>query len=289
MLFDLEELSTEDLKEVGRLINEDLGWEFIKKLGERGRKEYDPNEEQDTTDVEEPAAELTPEEAAEAERKRRVKEIQDRKKREREDKLIEEDDKARAEETPTTPTTPTEPAPAVKTKKVRRLAPKGKTQAGDDLDYLPAGTVIVDSRGTEWTKKENGTWNQSSGPIGGTPWRQNVTLDPADGYEIKEIPGYDENAPGTGVVEDFVSLHKKREGDYVKQKDGTWKRIVKVERKKRQFESDKAGKMALNYPELTKDLPFVIYKINEKGVVYSNNAPSKLEEKSVNVKNKATE
>jgi hypothetical protein len=55
------------------------------------------------------------------------------------------------------------------------------------------------------------------------------------------------------------------------------------------IKSDKAGKMTLNYPELTKDLPFVIYKINEKGVVYSNNAPSKLEEKSVNVKNKATE
>ena len=55
---------------------------------------------------------LTPEEAAEVERKRRVKEIRDKKRREREDKLLEEDDKAKEKEkpTPATPTTPSTPA-----------------------------------------------------------------------------------------------------------------------------------------------------------------------------------
>jgi len=58
---------------------------------------------------------LTPEEAAEVERKRRVKEIRDKKRREREDKLIEEDEKAKDKEeptptTPATPSTPTTPA-----------------------------------------------------------------------------------------------------------------------------------------------------------------------------------
>lgn len=52
MLFDLEELSTEDLKEVGRLINSELGWPFIKRLGESGRKAYDPSEDGEQTIIE---------------------------------------------------------------------------------------------------------------------------------------------------------------------------------------------------------------------------------------------
>jgi len=152
-----------------------------------------------------------------------------------EDSLIEEYIRGKkGEASPTPAEAPAAETPAEAPKKVRRLVPGGKTQDGDNLDYLPAGTVVVDTaRGIEYKKREDGTWDQSSGQIGGNPWRQKVTLNPADGYEIKEIPGYDENAPGTGVVEDFVSLHKKKEGDWVKQPDGTWKRIVKLERTRR--------------------------------------------------------
>ena len=57
---------------------------------------------------------LTPEEVAEEERKRKVKEIRDKKRREREDKLIEEDEKAKEEPTPATP--PTSATPEVKSK-----------------------------------------------------------------------------------------------------------------------------------------------------------------------------
>ena len=140
-----------------------------------------------------------------------------------------------------TPATPAKPTPAPAAKKVKRLAPKDKTQSGDNLDYLPAGTVVVNDNGTTYRKNENGTWDQTNGQFGGAPWQKNVKLDPANGYEIKEIPGYDENAPGTGIVEES-QLHKKKEGDYVQQPDGTWKRIVKVERTKRKQPSDKAGK-----------------------------------------------
>lgn len=120
----------------------------------------------------------------------------------------------------------------------RRLAPGDTTRAGDNLDYLPTGTIINGNL----QKNEDGTWDQTSGPIGGTPWAKGVTPNPADGYEITEIPGYNPEAPGTGVVSK-VKTNAPREGDFIKsEKDGTWQKIVKLDRTRRKVPSDKAGR-----------------------------------------------
>jgi hypothetical protein len=140
----------------------------------------------------------------EKQRRNEVAEARAKKRREREDKLLNEGKEEEEGE---------EATPA-KAKKVKRLIPGGKTEAGDNLDYLPAGTIVTDGRGTEYRKNEDGTWDQVTGQIGGNPWLRGITLDPENGYEIKTIPGYDENAPGTGIVEPcrvrrgFIHMHQ---------------------------------------------------------------------------------
>ena len=102
MLFDLDYMTTEELEDISRAVNAELGWKFIKNLPDK------PEEPEQVTDVteEQPEAEPeivepevlpTEEEVAEAERQRKLKAIRDKKKREREDKLIEEDEKAEKE------------------------------------------------------------------------------------------------------------------------------------------------------------------------------------------------
>jgi antirestriction protein ArdC/superfamily I DNA/RNA helicase/DNA polymerase III epsilon subunit-like protein len=102
MLFDLDYMTTEELEDISRAVNAELGWKFIKNLPDKPE-----GSEQDTDKPQEdPAAETyvfppevlpTEEEVAEAERQRKLKAIRDKKKREREDKLIEEDEKAEKE------------------------------------------------------------------------------------------------------------------------------------------------------------------------------------------------
>jgi antirestriction protein ArdC/DNA polymerase III epsilon subunit-like protein/superfamily II DNA/RNA helicase len=102
MLFDLDSMTTEELEDISRAVNAELGWKFIKNLPDKPE-----GSEQDTDKPQEdPAAETyvfppealpTEEEVAEAERQRKLKAIRDKKKREREDKLIEEDEKAEKE------------------------------------------------------------------------------------------------------------------------------------------------------------------------------------------------
>jgi antirestriction protein ArdC/DNA polymerase III epsilon subunit-like protein len=104
MLFDLDSMTTEELEDISRAVNAELGWEFIKNLPD---KPEEPEQEVVVTAPEEtpqeepaPAAEEvlpTEEEVAEAERQRKLKEIRAKKKREREDKLIEEAEKEEKE------------------------------------------------------------------------------------------------------------------------------------------------------------------------------------------------
>jgi antirestriction protein ArdC/superfamily I DNA/RNA helicase/DNA polymerase III epsilon subunit-like protein len=183
------------------------------------------------------------EERASEERAQKLREAREKKRIEREQKLLDSlEEKEESGEAPAeTPEAAEEETPAPEPKRVRRLAPGDKTKAGDNLDYLPAGTVVVAGSGTRYVKNEDGTWTASSGKIDGSTPRRVDTLDPANGYEIQEIPGYDKDAPGTGIVES-VQLHKPREGDYIQRPDGTWSRIVKLDRTKTKRPSDKAGK-----------------------------------------------
>jgi antirestriction protein ArdC/DNA polymerase III epsilon subunit-like protein len=106
MLFDLDYMTTEELEDISRAVNAELGWEFIKNLPYKpegsdqvtDKPEEKPEAEPETEpEVVEPEVLPTEEEVAEAERQRKLKAIRDKKKREREDKLIEEDEKAEKE------------------------------------------------------------------------------------------------------------------------------------------------------------------------------------------------
>ena len=104
MLFDLDYMTTEELEDISRAVNAELGWKFIKNLPDKPEvpeQETDVTEEKPEAKPEiiEPEVLPTEEEVAEAERQRKLKAIRDKKKREREDKLIEEDEKAEKEKT----------------------------------------------------------------------------------------------------------------------------------------------------------------------------------------------
>ena len=102
MLFDLDYMTTEELEDISRAVNAELGWKFIKNLPDKPEQTEEPTDKpeekpQAEPEVVEPEALPTEEEVAEAERQRKLKAIRDKKKREREDKLIEEDEKAEKE------------------------------------------------------------------------------------------------------------------------------------------------------------------------------------------------
>jgi antirestriction protein ArdC/superfamily I DNA/RNA helicase/DNA polymerase III epsilon subunit-like protein len=110
---------------------------------------------------------LSPEEVAEQERKRRVKELRDKKRREREDKLIEEDDKAKEKEkpTPSTPTTPETPAtPAEKPAEGQSKKNPAKLVVGEEVNIPDVGwrkvvKVIKVQRGSDKaSKKDTVSW-----------------------------------------------------------------------------------------------------------------------------------
>jgi antirestriction protein ArdC/DNA polymerase III epsilon subunit-like protein len=102
MLFDLDYMTTEELEDISRAVNAELGWKFIKNLPDKPEQTEEPTNKpeekpQAEPEVVEPEVLPTEEEVAEAERQRKLKAIRDKKKREREDKLIEEDEKAEKE------------------------------------------------------------------------------------------------------------------------------------------------------------------------------------------------
>jgi antirestriction protein ArdC/DNA polymerase III epsilon subunit-like protein len=112
MLYELDDLSTEELEDISRVVNQELGWKFIKNLPDKAPEPdqtiIEPEEKPEDTDTAPDDADIidaeiipSEEEVAEEERARKLKEIRDRKKREREDKLIAEDEKAEKEKTKT--------------------------------------------------------------------------------------------------------------------------------------------------------------------------------------------
>jgi antirestriction protein ArdC/DNA polymerase III epsilon subunit-like protein len=157
-------------------------------------------------------------------------------------------------EAPEAPAAPEPEAPAAEapaTPKVRRIAP-GEKATRDELDNLPAGTVVKrDSRAYEKDRAGGDSWYEVNPATSKEPLPSKVTDEkgfiyparlPRDGeFEVERVPGYDKNAPGTGIVES-VQLNKPREGDFIKTENGEWTKVVKLDRTRRKVPSDKAGR-----------------------------------------------
>jgi antirestriction protein ArdC/DNA polymerase III epsilon subunit-like protein len=178
---------------------------------------------------------LTPDEIAEAERKQRVKEIRDRKRREREDKLIEEDEKARAEETPTAPTTPEAPEPVEEP--AVAVTPRIAASRTTDLkpgDVMTKDFFTVTKVEPGFTKKRGGEEVPASQVSGYYPggveqssklWADDVLFDV---YR-------DVTPPAKG---DLPELNQPKMGDYGKltKVNGEWE--IKDPAAQKQFEQD---------------------------------------------------
>jgi len=159
---------------------------------------------------------------------------------------------------PTPPSAPEpEPAPepeAPATPKVRRVAP-GDTVTDEDIENLPVNEdtrqKAVVKQGSKFYVAESNDFYEidpdtAEDRIPSKVRNENgfvtpVRPQPRGDFELVQLPGYDENAPGTGIVES-VQLNKPREGDFIKTKDGEWTKVVKLDRERRKRPSDKAGR-----------------------------------------------